>query len=505
MKMESRYSKSVKNIIFSFLSQLCIMLLSFILPRLLISGFGSQVNGFFSTVNQLFSYLEILRAGVGMAAIQALYKPITADDKDSISNILSSSKKYFDKLGFLYLAISILIGVFFTLSNNTGLQRHEVFLIVIMQGVSGWISFSKINWFVDLLRAEGKIYVYVIIQTIAKIFILSLEIVAVYFTHNAVLVKSVALIFTVLQFLVITVYRRRNYYDYDFSRKQNLSLLANRKSYLVFHISSMICTNTDVVVVSVFCGYKIASVYSVYYLVVSGVNAILNTVYSGTSFILGHSYQEGIDAFKRTYDVYNLLYTTLTTCLFSICYILLIPFICLYTKGISDINYIYKWLPCLFCLIQILSCGKNLGEITVNVGGLADKVVWRSILEASLNIIISLIMVQFIGIYGVLLGTVCALLYRLIDVIIFTNKHILKRSSRKCFKILIENIVLFILVVIVNEFINLNITSYLSFILWGLIFCVILFPTIFAVNLILNKDERLLIVLYLKKLFHRGQ
>ena len=109
----------------------------------------------------------------------------------------------------------------------------------------------------------------------------------------------------------------------------------------------------------------------------------------------------------------------------------MIPFIRLYTVGIQDINYVYDYLPLLFCVIQILACCKNVGNITINIGGLARKVVWRAILEAGINLVVSVVLVQFVGIYGVLIGTIVAIFYRMIDVIIFSNKNVLKRSPTK--------------------------------------------------------------------------
>ena len=495
----SAAKKSIKSILIAFSSQIIIMGLGFILPRMLIKGFGSEVNGFFSTSTQLYSYLEILRAGVGMAAIQALYKPITENNVDDVSRIISTSKVYFKKAGYIYLSLSGLITVGFVIAGNNSLNGFEIILIVAMQGISGWISFSHINWFIDLLRAEGKNYIFVSIQTVGTICIKFAEIALIYFTHNPVLVKSASLVVILMELFIFNSYRKKYYSHYDFDKPGDVSLLRNRRSYLIFHISSLICTNTDVVILSMFCGYETSSVYAVYYMVIAGVNALINTVYSSTAFLLGHAYQSGIEYFKKVHDMYYLVYTTLTTALFSICYILLLPFIKLYTAGIQDVNYIYKYLPLLFCLIQIITCGKNVGDMTVNVGGLAKNVVWRSILEATINIVVSIALVQFIGIYGVLIGTITATFYRLMDVIIFTNKKVLKRKPFKTIKVFLVNVMFFIGVVLLNDNINVKINSYLDFIGYALIISPVIIIICFGMMLLLNPSEGKLIINTLNK------
>ena len=497
--------KSAKNILLSFLSQTITMAFSLIVPRLFITVFGSEVNGFFSTVTQLYSYLEILRAGVGMAAIQALYGPIVQKDESQISKIISTSKKYFNKLGFVYLGATAILAIGFMLFGNVNLNKYDVLLIVIMQGVAGWLSFAQINWFVDLLRAEGKNYIFVAIQMTGIILTRIAEIILIYKTQNPVLVKSASLFFIFLEYIAFVIYRKKYYNRFNFNDETNMSLLKNRKSYLTFHISSLICTNTDIVILTLFCGYQISSVYSVYFLIVSGVNAIINTVYSSTAFLLGHSYQRGIDVFRKTHDTYYLVYLTLTTALFSVCYVLMIPFIELYTLDVQDVNYIYKYLPLLFCVIQILTCGKNVGDITINVGGLAKKVVWRAILEATINLVVSLVMVRFAGIYGVLIGTIIALSYRMIDILIFSNRNVLRRSPTKNLFMLITNLLLFLLIVIINRRFTFIIVSYWQFFKYALIISPIILILFFAVEFLLFRTESKLIIKLSQKKLNRNQ
>ena len=89
-EIERRAKKSAYNILFSVISQSILMVTGFVLPQIILSFLGSEINGFLSSVNQIFTYLDLLRAGIGMAAMQALYKPLKEKDEDEISKILSS-------------------------------------------------------------------------------------------------------------------------------------------------------------------------------------------------------------------------------------------------------------------------------------------------------------------------------------------------------------------------------------------------------------------------------
>ena len=56
--------------------QIILIVLSFLLPRLYLENFGSEVNGVLSTIKQIFVYMALLELGVGLATTQALYKPV---------------------------------------------------------------------------------------------------------------------------------------------------------------------------------------------------------------------------------------------------------------------------------------------------------------------------------------------------------------------------------------------------------------------------------------------
>ena len=79
-----KYKKSLTNIAVGVFTQGCTLLLGILIPRLFILGYGSEINGLMSTINQFFGYAALLEAGVGLATMQALYKPLAFDDRKSV-------------------------------------------------------------------------------------------------------------------------------------------------------------------------------------------------------------------------------------------------------------------------------------------------------------------------------------------------------------------------------------------------------------------------------------
>ena len=112
--MNIKDSRIKNNLVSSLVYQIVLISLSFILPRLYLENFGSEVNGILSTIKQIFTYMCLLEAGVGLATTQALYKRIGEKDYKSASEVLSATNAYYIKTGTIYLAIVLVIAVVYS-------------------------------------------------------------------------------------------------------------------------------------------------------------------------------------------------------------------------------------------------------------------------------------------------------------------------------------------------------------------------------------------------------
>ena len=232
-----------------------------------------------------------------------------------------------------------------------------------------------------------------------------------------------------------------------------------------------------------------ASVYAVYSMVVLACSGIISQVFHSLTYILGDAYSKG-NAFVRTVDRFNSLYIPSVFAIYSTLYLLLKSFISIYTNGITDINYTDKWLPILFIIIQLLSSCRIVNGAIIKIASHAKKTIIRCVIESLINLGLSIVLLQFIGMYGVLLGTIIALLYRANDIVLYTNKHILNRLPWKEYGLYALNFVAFGGIVAINHFFPVSADSYLGLI--GKAF--IVFPLVIVIYIAFNMP-------YLKTLF----
>ena len=484
-----KLKRSMYNIGFGLGSQIIILILGFIIPRMFLKEYGSDVNGLFSSISQIFTYVALMEAGIGAATVQALYKPVTKNDREEMSGILSATNKYYKKVSFNYIACVTLLSLFYPALVKSDISNAVIGIIIFIHGLAGAINFYFLGTITQLLIAEGKNYIKSGINLCIFILISIAKIILILNSADIVYIQISFFIISILQVLVYLIYFKHNYGWIDFDAKADYEALKQKTSFLIHQVSLLIFSSTDVIVLSVFCGLKTASVYAIYYLVINAVNTIIGVVHNSVVFVLGHTYHEDMKKYMKLHDTYDNYYIAFTFAMISVCYILFSPFIGLYTSGIDDIKYLDEYLPVLFCLIQLLTGTRMVSNNLIRIAGHMKKTVPRTIIESAINLSASLILVNHIGIYGVLIGTILALVYRTNDIIIYSNKRILKRSPIKTYKTIVVNSALFCIIVYHTNRTTLDITSYTEFIKWGFLYTFCILPAYFIINSIASPQS----------------
>ncbi len=501
--MQSRVGGVKKNLFFSIFNQFIILALGIILPRLILVSYGSEVNGLLSTVIQIFTYVALLEAGIGNASVNALYKPVAEADKFSISDVFSATQKYYRKVTYIYVLCVVVLSLGYPLVINTELSYISVVLIIFFQGMSGALTFFFVAAYKQILIADGKNYIIQNITLIIYILSSGAKILLMCNGFDIVLLQFAYFVIYCIQVAIYVKIMKKKYSWLEKHQNPEMEVLSQRNAFLIHEISGTVFSSTDVFVLSTFCSLKIASVYAVYNMVFTALNSMINSINSGLVYILGQTYAKDKNNYTQIHDTYDSFYMALVFSLISVAYLLIVPFVNMYTKGINDIAYVDFKLPLLFATIQLMSCGRAVSARLITIAGHAKKTQWRSLAEAVINLTASIILVNWIGIYGVLLGTVIALLYRANDIIIYANKKILNRSSWYTYKKWFVNLGVFILFILLSHMLQANMMavckSYFHFVILGAISTIISICLYFGIAIVNNKN----VWLFIKKKMHR--
>lgn len=480
--------------------------LGIILPRLLIMSFGSEVNGLLSAVTQIYTYIAILEAGIGTASLNELYKRFSCNDTEGISNVLSATKKYFRRVSIIYACCVLIVTMVMPFILDTEIDKVTIAALIFLQGCSGLVNFVFTSSIQQLLFADGKLYVTSIIDFIVTIVSYLARIILVYAGYDVIAVQSVFFAVSLLKAIIIYAYYRKNYSWITYNKKANISLLKQRGAFMVHEISGVINSSTDVILLSVFCSLSEASVYAVYNLIYNNLHSLIIKISSSIDFYLGQTYHRSKEEYIKLHDVTECYYITLTFSVFTAAYLMTLSFIRLYTNGVQDANYIDGLLPLLFIFIELLSCTRLISSKLINIAGHAKNTRINTIIEASINLVSSLILVNIWGLRGVLLGTILASLYRTNDIVLYVNKKILNRNPLKTYKVFFVNIAVFIFIFLVEKFvIQITAKSYFEFALKGLIVLALSLTVYLAsVSVVCPGIAKTFILIIKQKLAKRG-
>lgn len=486
--MRQNRSKIIKNIVFGFGGQLLILAIGILVPRLIILTYGSEVNGLTSAITQVFSYLALLEAGIGNASINLLYKNISKKNRCEINETVSATRNYYNNVLPIYIICVLAFAIIYPQIVMTEVEKNTIRLIIFVQGMSGVIDFKFSSTYTQLLVADGRNYVVTNLNVMVKFCAVIIQIILISYQCDIVCVQSAFLLLYIVKAYVLNKYIKKQYGWIKVNKKVSTKLLEQRTSFVIHEISAVIFSNTDIFVLSIFCSMKIASVYAIYNLIFSSLAAFIGVTNRGIDFTLGYEYNKDKTSYVKLHDTYERFYMCISFSVITTACILVTPFIILYTKGVSDINYIDKYIPLLFSIIHLLSCCRAVSAKLITIADHAKMTIPRAILEDVVNVFFSIILVVKVGIYGVLLGTIIALLYRTNDIIFYANRKILRRNPCSAYKNMLLDFLLFCAFIIIFSKIHLNICNYITFIMNGTwIFATVLI-VYFTANCLLNRS-----------------
>lgn len=489
----STTNKVKNNLVFGFVGQLIVLAVSILLPRLIISSYGSDLNGLTSAITQVFTYIALLEAGIGNASLNLLYKNIAEGNKKDISATVSATKTYFKRIVPLYILAVLAFLMIYPMVVKTDAEPWVIRAVILLQGGAGIVNFYCSNTFTQLLLADGRNYVVSNLNLMVKVFSAISQIILINLGFDIVVIQGSYLLFYIVKAIILSLYVRKKYPWLHVSKKGNTAILEQRSAFMVHEISNVVFQSTDVFIISTFCNTMLASVYSVYNLVYTSLNSFISIFNKGIDFILGQEYNKGLERYIKIHDAYESVYMAVVFSSMTVACILTLPFVTIYTAGITDINYIDEKLPVLFATIQVLSCCRAVSAKLIAVSGHAKNTQPNTIIEAILNLGCSVVLVQFLGMYGVLFGTIAALLYRTNDIIIYANKKILNRKPIKTYRNVAIYFMLYFVFLYFSHFIDVNCKGVLEFLLTGIITSIIVFGTYMGAALLLDKNAKLLI------------
>jgi O-antigen/teichoic acid export membrane protein len=262
-------------------------------------------------------------------------------------------------------------------------------------------------------------------------------------------------------------------------------------------------SNTGIAILTFFADLRTVAVYSVYNMIISHLQSLAVSFSSGIEAVFGDMLaRDEKKELHDTFRTYETILSVVSNVLFSVAAVLIIPFVKLYTRGITDAAYIQP----LFALLMILTawsyCLRLPYQSLVIAAGHFKQTNIAAYGEAMINIVLSVVLVFRFSLIGVAIATLIATWFRFIYYITYLSKNIFWRNPILFVKRFLINVLVFVC----NCAIGCALASqfafehYLDWICCGAVVIVVVGGLTFGFNAVFFKNDcRVLIKKIVKK------
>jgi len=447
------------------ISHIVTLICGFIVPRLILNYYGSEVNGLISSVSHFLSFISLAELGIGVVVQSSLYKPLAERNEDEVSRIIISSDRFFRRIATLFVLYVIVLAIVYPVIVDSTYDFWYTCTLIFAIAVSTFIQHFVCMSYRLLITADQLVYVQLSIQSITQIINTVLCVILAISGISIQLLKLCTSFVLVLQPIILALYVKKHY---NINKKLPLhgEPIKQKWNGLSQHIAYVVLGNTDTVVLTLMSTLSVVSVYQVYYLVVNGIKTLIIATTTGVQSMLGNMYAEkNIKELLDAFSLYEWLMHNMVVFLFSCTSVLIVPFVSVYTRGITDSNYIVPVFGLLISLAQMAYCIRLPYNAMVFAAGHYRQTQYSALIEAGINILISVVSVSRYGLIGVAIGTLVAMSYRTVYLAFYLRKDILYRPIKYFMKhIAVDGCIFFAAYFTTNNF-SMGNLSYFSWIM----------------------------------------
>ncbi|MET7020728.1 lipopolysaccharide biosynthesis protein [Bacillus mycoides] len=455
-----RTMHSIKNISISIFSQIVIVILGFISRKVFLDSLGIEYLGIDGLLINVLSMLALIEAGIGASIVYNLYKPLAENNQHKVIALVQLYKKIYQILAIIILVISAMIYPFLSYLMKDGGAISNVaiiYSIFVAKNVVTYLNAHKRS----LINADQRGYilarvdlVFQVLTTIFKIFILL-------YTQNYVLYLIIELSIYTVQNVVNGRIVNKNYpyintkkkYSIDKDTKENL--IINVKAMFLHNIGGYIVFGTDNILISSFIGLAMVGIYSNYTMIINQLSALVSPILNGIEASVGNliateNNDKNYSIFKVTYLVNFWIFSFCTIFLYN----LLEPFIGWWL----DKKYLLNNIVFVVILINFYLTGMRTAiAIFKNKAGLFVQDKYIPLVEALINLSLSIVLVKIFGLVGIFIGTAISTIATVLWIQPYiVYKNLFKKSVLNYF----TTYVFYIFLTIVTGFITTSICNY---------------------------------------------
>lgn len=409
-----RTKNATRNIVFGLILKIYQIVVPFIMRTAMLYLLGVEYLGLNSLFVSVLQVLNIAELGVGSAMVYSMYKPIVEDDKNKICALMKLYQLYYRIIGLVITILGLILLPFIHKMISGDIPPNvNMYVLYILNLGATILSYWLFAYKNCLLDAHQRVDINSKIAFILTTIQYSSQLVVLIYVKSYYLYLIIALLTQVMKNIITAIIVNKMYPQYKANGKldkKEINMINNRvKDLFTSKIGGVIVNSSDTLVISAFLGLSMLSMYQNYFFILNSIILIISIIFNSCMAGIGNSIivetkEKNFNDFKK--------FTFITVWLSGICTCCLLclyqPFMKIWVGQKYELAFSVVVCLCIYYFIYEINQLLNMYK---DAAGIWHEDRFRPLVTALSNLIMNLILVQWIGIYGVVLSTVISMLF----------------------------------------------------------------------------------------------
>ena len=415
MEESSRISRSIKNIRVSLIYLGISVGLQFISRRVFIDRLGVDILGLNSTALNMLQFLNLAELGVGVAVGYALYGPLQRGDKQTVAEIVAVQGHIYRRVAAVIIIAAAALSAFFPLIfKDMGLPLWYAYASFGVLLVSALLSYF-VNYKQIVLSADQREYDIKTSYMTLYFIKVAAQIVAVgllaqpYLWWLGLEVAGSIGAAVALDRRVKKVYpylKEKQHAGADLLKKYS-RIVSDTKKLFVHRIATYVVLQSSPLVIYACLSLAMVTLYGNYMIIVTGLMALMDASFNGMQAGVGKLVAE--DNREQAWKVFGELFTFRFFCSTVTAVAMWLLMTPLVTLWLGKEYILDNTAVALITAIYFIGTLRSVVDSYKLAHGLfAD--VWAPVIEATLNLGLSILLGLHYGLPGILSGVLISLI-----------------------------------------------------------------------------------------------
>lgn len=406
-----RIQQTTKNIAFGYIGNISSTVLGFVLRTVFIMKLDSTLLGVNGLYTGVLSMLSMAELGIGTALNYSLYAPMARKDYEKLKSYMYLYKKSYRIIGVVVAAIGLalvpFLKYFIKSPGEYGMQELTVYYLIFLFNT---VSTYFVSYKYSLANAEQKNYIHTNVLTLTKLATTILQLLVLVLTSNFLLYLLTAAMVELVQKIYASRYLDK-LYPYlkekdikPLEKEETKEIVEKTKALICLKVGDVARLQTDSLIISAFIKVAVVGIVDNYNMIINSLSNFVNIIFNSAissfgNLIATESKQKQYEIFKVYRFAANWIYG-LSAVGF---YVLLSPLIQLWLGkewllgngiiGLVILDYYFR-------ADRIVMANFK------TAAGVFEQDRYLPLVQGAVNLIISIVLVQKMGLIGVYIGTV---------------------------------------------------------------------------------------------------